>query len=187
MIETELKSIIDKDKYNTVMGMFNWDFAKEQINSYYISPDNILKKHGITFRVRTIDGVHKIQIKKHTNKNSALQISDETEYDTDCIPQSFSADAVEKLTGINAPVLLIGSLKTLRHSCMFSDGVEICLDKSDYLDRTDYEIEIEYTKKIPQSLLNQLAEIGIKFNSASIGKFSRFMRRLSAIKNTESC
>ena len=46
MIETELKTIVTKDQYDIINSIFNWEDIKTQINSYYISPDNILKKHG---------------------------------------------------------------------------------------------------------------------------------------------
>jgi uncharacterized protein YjbK len=180
MIETELKSILTKDQYDIISTIFNWEDTKTQINSYYISPDNILKKHGITFRVRTINGEHILQIKKHNGKNGALQVSEETEFPINSIPDEFSGDEVFKYTKIKAPASLIGELKTIRNSVFFADGVEVCLDKSEYLGTTDYEIEIEYTNPVPQELLDILYNEGVTFNKPCTGKFSRFMNRLSA-------
>lgn len=181
MLETELKSMLDENQYNILKDMFPWNNVKEQINSYYIAPDNILKKHGITFRVRTIGNEHVIQIKKHLGKHDALQIAEETNIEVEFVPEKFSEDEVYAFTGIKTTVSLIGGLTTLRHSYMFCDGVEICLDKSTYLGCTDYEIEIEYTKPIPDELTEKLSKIGILFNSPTPGKFSRFITRL---KNT---
>ena len=181
MQETELKAIISENQYNMLETKFLWDSIKEQTNSYYISPDNSLKRNGITFRIRTIDNKHTIQIKKHPAKDRALQISDESEYEIDHIPYEFNQDEVNAYTGISVPVSLIGELTTLRHSFMFSDGVEICLDKSFYLGQTDYEIEIEYTKPIPDELFAKLSDIGIDFSKKCVGKFSRFMNRLGAL------
>lgn len=181
MLETELKAILTENQYNQIKEMFNWNSAVEQTNSYYIAPGNILKKHGITFRIRTIDNAHTIQIKKHRDKRGALQIAEETEFDIDCIPEKFTEGEVYACTGIKTEASLIGELTTLRHSYLFCDGVEICLDKSVYLGCTDYEIEIEYTTPVPDELLNTLSEIGVLFNSPTPGKFSRFITRL---KNT---
>ena len=178
MTETELKTIVTKDQYDIINAIFNWDDEKTQINSYYISPDNILKKHGITFRVRTINGEHILQIKKHSGRNGALQVSEETEFPIESIPDEFSAEEVFNYTGIKAPVSLIGNLKTVRSSVFFADGVEVCLDKSEYLGTTDYEIEIEYTSPIPQELLDILYNEGVTFDKPCTGKFSRFMNRL---------
>lgn len=181
MLETELKAMLDKKQYNTIKDMFLWDSVKEQTNSYYIAPDNILKKHGITFRVRTKDDIHTVQVKKHQPKQGALQIAEETEFAIDSIPDTFCEADMLKYTGIETSASLIGELTTLRHSLFFCDGVEICLDKSTYLDCMDYEIEIEYTTPIPDELIKKLADNGICFDKPTPGKFSRFMNRL---KNT---
>ncbi len=185
MLETELKCIIDERTYIRLSELFKWDWIKEQVNSYYTDSKNELKRNGITFRIREKDSAKKIQIKTHKGPAGPLQICEEQEYDTDTIPESFGADEVKKLTGISADVFLLGSLTTLRHSLMFCDGVEICLDKNDYLDKTDYEIEIEYTKPIPKELTELLNSEGVEFTERSVGKCSRFMIRLAAIMKGE--
>ena len=63
MLETELKAMLTLDEYNTIKNMFDWDSSKEQINSYYTDANGALKSNGITMRIRTKDGVNKIQIK----------------------------------------------------------------------------------------------------------------------------
>lgn len=182
MLETELKAMLTLDEYNTIKNMFDWDSSKEQINSYYTDANGALKSNGITMRIRTKDGVNKIQIKKHLEKKSALQVSEETEYEIDSVCENFTSLEVFKMTGVSADVSLLGSLVTLRNSHIFCEGVEICLDKSRYLGVTDYEIEIEYTKEIPKQLLNMLSDIGIEFDKKTPGKYSRFINRLANIK-----
>lgn len=186
MLEKELKALISKHTYEVLCQMFPDGIKKEQTNHYYMSPNNILKKHGITLRVRTIDNKHKIQVKKHIARENALQICEELEQDIESVPNSFSGEEINKLTEISVPALKIGSLTTLRTSYMFCDGVEICIDKSDYLGCTDYEIEIEYTNVIPTELTDRLSTVGITFDKPSIGKFSRFMNQLSKLKNAET-
>lgn len=181
MLETELKCMLSEDKYKELEQMFEWDRVKEQVNSYYTDPKNTLKRNGITLRVRTKDGSNKIQVKTHKNSDSALQICEEAEFETDGIPESFTADEVKKMTGFEVPATLLGSLTTLRHSLFYADGVEICLDKNDYLGKTDYEIEVEYTEAIPPELMERLALAGVSFEAAAVGKCTRFMQRLAAI------
>ena len=178
MIETELKAMLTKEQYNLLESEFSYTDCVEQTNSYYTAPDNILKKHGITFRIRTIDGSHSLQIKKHRSKVSALQIAEETEFAINCIPEAFTEEEVLKYTGISTTAHLIGELSTIRKTFLVTDGVEVCLDKSTYLGCTDYEIEIEYTSEIPQEFLETLSGYGIIFNLPTPGKFSRFMNRL---------
>ncbi len=181
MIETELKAMISYEQYEKLNSMFTWDTIVSQTNHYYTDKSGELKKHGITFRVRTIDDKSVIQVKKHTRSNSPLQICEESEFSIDSIPQSLSETEIEEMTGIRVSTSYIGDLTTIRSSCMHCDGVEVCLDKNDYLDRVDYEIEIEYTKPIPQELFDQLRKIDVVFDKPSKGKFSRFMTRLIEI------
>lgn len=185
MLETELKCMLTKEQYDRLENMFTWDWVKEQVNSYYTDENSELKKNGITLRVRTKDGINKIQVKVHKNADSSLQICEEREFETYTIPDAFSSDDVQKMTGLNVSASLLGSLTTLRHSLFFCDGVEICLDKNDFLDYTDYEIEIEYTKEIPSELKEKLNSIGVVFADAAVGKCSRFMQRLAQILRGE--
>lgn len=178
MLETEIKSMLTKEQYETISYMFSYSSSVTQTNSYYIAPSNELKKHGITFRVRTINGKHILQIKQHKNKKGALQVSEETEFSLTAVPSDFSADEVLEYTGIKTPVTLIGELTTHRLSCIYTDGVEICLDKSTYLGCTDYEIEIEYTSPIPEELTKKLNFVGVTFDRTASGKYSRFLSRL---------
>ncbi len=181
MLETELKCMLDADTYEKLEKMFEWDDTAEQVNSYYSDPNGALKRSGITLRVRTKKGVSKIQVKVHRNSDSPLQICDEAEFKTDTVPDGFTRDEVRKMTGLDTDASLLGSLTTLRSSLIYCPGVEICLDKNDYLDRTDYELEIEYTESIPAELIQRLNAAGVFFTAPSIGKCTRFMRRLSEI------
>lgn len=185
MLETELKCMLTYEQYNQIRLMFDWDCVKEQVNHYYSDSQNLLKRNGITLRVRTKDGINKIQVKKHTNTVSSLQVSEETEFETGNIPDDFSCDEVEKMTGLAVSATLLGSLSTLRHSLFYAEGVEICLDKNDYINKTDYEIEIEYTEKIPLELLDKLKECGVEFTDIAVGKCTRFMKRLAAFLHGE--
>lgn len=185
MLETELKCMLTYEQYKALEKEFVWDWVKEQVNSYYTDPGNELKKNGITLRVRTKDNINKIQVKVHKNAGSPLQICEESEFPTERIPEGFTPEECKRMTGLEVPVSCLGSLTTLRHSLFYCDGVEICLDKNDYLDKTDYEIEIEYTKEIPKELMGILRSHGVEFTDASVGKCSRFMIRLSAILRGE--
>ncbi len=181
MRETELKCMLDEQIYLKLKALFDWDWVKEQENHYYSDAVGELRKNGITFRVRTKDGINKLQLKMHKNNNSPLQICDELEYPIDSVPDKFTSQQVNELTGIDTDVSRLGSLKTLRHSLFYCDGVEICLDKNEFLDKTDYEIELEYTQEIPQTLLALLKDNGVDFTAPCKGKCSRFMTRLAQI------
>lgn len=186
MLETELKAIIPQETFNKIAEMFQWDKKIIQTNSYYTDKNGNFRKNGITMRIRTSDNSNKLQIKKHINKTGALHTCEESEFDIHSIPKKIEDTEVKKYTGISETAYLLGSLTTIRYSFMYTENVEICLDKSRYLGVCDYEIEIEFFGNVPEELIRQLADNGVTFDKKSIGKYSRFVNRLSNIANQKS-
>lgn len=186
MLETELKAIITRETFDQIAEMFQWDKKIVQINSYYTDKNGYFHKNGITMRIRTSGNSNKLQIKKHINKTSALHTCEESEFDIHSIPEKIEDTEVKKYTGISETAYLLGSLTTTRYSFMYTDKVEICLDESKYLGVCDYEIEIEFIGNVPEELIRQLADNGVTFGKKSIGKYSRFVNRLSNIANKKS-
>lgn len=184
MLETELKCIITYDTFKKIEHAYKWDKIITQTNHYYRSLTPVLKENGITFRVREIDNKYKLQIKKHTNSNSPLQICEETEEVIDAVPDFFEAKDVLELTGVDGgDVFLIGSATTKRYSLMWDGHTEICLDYTTYFDTEDYEVELEYTGEISSALLDEMKALGVEFKEKSKGKYSRFIKRFSELAN----
>ena len=175
MRETEIKSIIDEKTYLKAEKTFKWDSVREQENHYFTDDNGVLREHRVMVRVRVIEGKSKIQVKLHKNTNSPLQICEETEFDIDEVPEIIDAQTAKKITGMDVGVLRrMGCAVTLRHS-MKHNGSELCLDKTTYFSKTDYEVEVEYEDKMSADILMKLTSLGILFNKKSIGKFSRFL------------
>lgn len=182
MLETELKCIITKELYDKIKAEFEWDSTAEQINYYYTDSRGILRKNRVMVRVRARDGVFKLQVKLHKNDGSPLQICEETEFEADGAPLIIPAKTAREITGLDVGELTkMGGSRTLRSSLMWDADTEICLDKTDYFDVTDYEIEIEYKKTPQQKLLEQLKALGVVFEEKSIGKFSRFIKKFDEL------
>ncbi len=184
MLETELKCIITKEVFEKVKGAYTWDKIITQTNHYYRALTPILKQNGITFRVREIDNTFKLQIKKHKNADSPLQICEEYEREIENAPDFFDEKTVLELTEVDAgEVFLIGSATTQRYSLMWNNTTQICLDYTTYLDTQDFEIEIEYEGECPIALLDEMKVLGIEFKENSKGKYSRFIKRFVEIAN----
>lgn len=182
MLETELKSIISKETYDKIKAMYPWDSEKLQENHYYADASGILGANRTVFRIRKKDGVFKIQLKIHKNENSPLQICEETEFGCTGAPEKISTEESKKYTGEDIGELIkIGFNITRRCSFMWNDSTEICLDKTDYFDVTDYEIEIEYTGEKPSALIEELGRAGVNFDSPSVGKYTRFIQRFKEL------
>lgn len=175
MRETELKRVIDEETYERVKSSFEWDSTAEQVNNYYADKNGILRENRVMVRVRVIDGVSKIQVKRHKNENSPLQICEETEFDTEGVPDVIDSAQAKRITGMEVGALFrMGAASTLRHTRK-RGGSELCLDKTTYFDKTDYEVEVEYEDKMSADLLMRLMKLGIEFNQSCVGKFSRFL------------
>ena len=168
MTETEIKSMIDKDLYESILNAFTWEKVREQTNYYYTDKAGILREKRIMVRIRVVGEVAKIQVKLHKNENSPLQICEENEFETEELPDM-------------GELYKMGCAVTKRNS-LVHNGSELCLDKTTYFDKTDYEVEVEYEEKISADLLMKLTSLGVRFNEKCVGKFSRF---LAEYKNQE--
>lgn len=182
MLETELKCIITKDIYDKLKSEFNWDYTAEQINHYYTDEKGILRDNRVMVRVRVKNGASKLQVKLHKNENSPLQICEETEFEINGAPSRIPSETARRVTGFDVGELIkMGVSSTIRSSLMWDSETEICLDKTDYFDATDYEIEIEYTGEPKKELLDKLAMSGVSFEKNSTGKFSRFIKKFEEL------
>ena len=180
MLETELKCLINEDTFNNLRKLYTWNSSKIQENHYYVDTADVLSENRTVFRIRFKEGKYLIQVKAHKNKDGALQVSEESEFETDSAPEKISAELGEKYTGLKTGELVkLGYNTTLRYSYMWDENTEICLDKTDYFDITDYEIEIEYTNGCPQELLDELKSAGVEFNEKCKGKYSRFISKFN--------
>lgn len=181
MTETELKSIIDEELYEKVEKNFEWESIKEQKNYYYTDEAGTLRSKHIMVRIREINGIAKIQVKFHKNSNSPLQICEENEYEIDDIPDFLSEELTKKITGENVGRLYKMGCAVTKRNSLVHNGSELCLDKTTYFDKTDYEVEVEYEDKMSAELLMRLTSLGVKFNEKSVGKFSRFLKEYEKI------
>ena len=56
MTETEIKSMIDKDLYESILNAFTWEKVREQTNYYYTDKAGILREKRIMVRIRVVGG-----------------------------------------------------------------------------------------------------------------------------------
>ena len=167
-IEREIKISLTQEQYKTAEKLFQWNKIIEQTNFYYIPQQDT----GMTsIRVRQIGEKYFLQLKAPISENGALHVKKEYEQQLDSLPETLTAQELSQLVGRDFPAAdLAGSLHTRRKLCTDFDHVEICLDKSEYLGLTDYELELEYTADYPEKPLEILKNAGITQGEAVIGK-----------------
>lgn len=181
-IEKEIKIPLTQTQFDTAEKLFDWAETIEQTNFYYIPCGDT----GMTsIRVRQIGERLFLQMKVPVSEDGALHIKKEFEQELSALPDRLSAEELSKLTGMDFPAAdLAGALHTQRRLCRTFAQTEICLDKSEYLGKTDFELELEYTGDYPKEALDILAKAGIEpSDKPVIGKYARFMQRTKEQNN----
>lgn len=176
MTETELKCIIDEETFERVKKAFEWEKVFEQENNYYTDNNGTLLKHHIMVRVRVIDGKPELQVKLDKKNSSPLQVCEEYDYEIESVPETIDSETVLEITQMNVGELhRMGSSVTKRYWLRLGK-TELCLDKTTYFGKTDYEVEAEYVDAVSSELMDKLARLGVKFNQKSVAKFLRFLK-----------
>ena len=133
--EYELKFLLQKSDYEKLLKIFsNSDSVTfEQVNYYYDTYDQKLRKNNITARIREKNGKLKGVIKVHS---AGTAYSKET---------SFLVEGVSNVIFYNGEHLYLqGELYTKRIEINICDGIMLMLDHNKYLGIEDYELELEY-------------------------------------------
>lgn len=142
-----------------------------QVNYYFDSADFALSRAGSMLRVRQKNGSLKIQYKNKRRRVGDALLCDESEVETDVLPNHVDPSAVFGVLPA-ADCRLLGSLVT--HRTDFAvNGAVISFDENFYLGKTDWEIEIEGDSEVISALAQRLSPRGAKTDGD--GKYSRFL------------
>ena len=136
--EYELKYLLQKSAYEKLLEIFSSGdtVTFEQVNYYYDTCDQKLRKSNITARIREKNGRLTGVIKDHSVGTTH---SKETR---------FRVDGVSNVILYNGETLYLhGELYTKRTKISFCDGIMLMLDYNKYLGTEDYELELEYIPK----------------------------------------
>ncbi|MBQ8975049.1 MAG: CYTH domain-containing protein [Oscillospiraceae bacterium] len=187
-VEREVKIMLTREQYDRIFARFDWDETARQTNHYYMDGKGLLRAEKINLRVREKNGKYMLQVKSLVkNEKGGPSIHNEAERETDCAPEQFSAGEVKELTGIDTDgAQRIGCLTTVRSTLQYNGEIEICLDKSEYLGLTDWELEIEYTGDRLEDVLSIVRELGLSADKKPKGKMSRFYARYKALDRTQA-
>ena len=174
MIEKEKKLLLSKEEYYCLLEHFGKGKSiTKQINYYFDTDDLSMNERNITCRIRFKDGKYKATIKKHS-------IVEESSYETDIEVREGLHDNVFVDLGLQ----MKGKLTTERYGLIESDHYTVFLDRNEYQNCVDYELEIEYASNFEQeatAILHTLSDILLYHNSA----FS-LQSLIERCKNTKS-
>ena len=189
--EIEVKILLTAESFGQV-----FEYARAvggvtatQTNHYYDMADESLRHNGLTLRVRTKGDAAELTLKVKESKWATGASSTEHHFPIDNAPDTLRlGDYPDLLDEIRkrvpqAPDTLyrLGSLTTER-TCF---PLPVCnliaeLDKSTYLDRTDYELECELHDPSEESACLAFLKdtFGLLPAQAVCGKYHRFLNRL---------
>lgn len=180
-IEIEFKNLLTEAEFNKATAYFNItsDMFAKQVNHYFETPAYNLKDKNSALRIREKDGKAELTLKQpakegllETNQTlSASQVK--TALETGNIPEGIVMSALFSLVG-SEQLHHFGSLITRRAETPYKSGL-IALDISDYLNKTDYEIEYEVVdaKQGQETFLHLLNQLSIPLRDTE-NKIKRF-------------
>lgn len=145
-LEIEFKCQINGLEYENLLKKYNIDKSsiKEQTNYYFDSKNLLLTNNNVMVRIRQKGLQYKITLKqKDENDNNLekhyyLKQNEALKYLQDGMPGHYA--------NITETIYNIATLKTNRVSFEYKGG-KLFLDKSEYSNTTDYEIEYEVENK----------------------------------------
>ena len=174
--EHEVKMLLTRMEYEQIIQVFEKLPCKDifQTNYYYDTNNQMLRKQNTTMRIRKKENRLKGTLKQHC------------ENDCSSLEMDFYVDLVPETMLYNSEILrMMGKLYTERKEFFLSDSMQIVLDRNEYLNYVDYELEIECTKDSVDNakaiiiIIRDLLKINT--NIQSISKSERFFRRLELI------
>ncbi|MEH7239254.1 CYTH domain-containing protein [Bacillus sp. JJ1562] len=166
-LEIEFKNILEEDEYYQLLSAFSIDDDKIVIqeNFYFDTAEFSLKNLGAALRIREKKGTYTLTLKQPAPRglletHQELTIEEAKQMlDGGHIIEGDVSSILITLSINPMDITFFGSLKTKRAEFEYKNGL-LVLDKSYYLNTSDFEIEYEVTdevsgKVIFKELLNQ--------------------------------
>jgi uncharacterized protein YjbK len=148
MLEREIKQLLDKKTYNDLLDagiLTAFEQSKQlQINYYYDTEEALLHRGGTTLRIRQKDAELKLELKYTVEDKQAYKVKREISKPVSRLPAHIDLAESFRELSLQGNTRLIHSLVTERIGFQAGGGITVDLDKSSYLGKTDYELEIEF-------------------------------------------
>ena len=145
-IERELKCLLTKEQYKSMINSYDFHINIHQTNTYYDTKDNYMKSIKGAIRIRTIEDTYIFTLKIRTDDITLIEL--EKEIKDNSIQTAFADEEIKgwlQKYSIPMDVEKIISFSTNRKMILL-ENAELCLDHTTFGNHSDYEIEYEYTK-----------------------------------------
>lgn len=183
-IEIEYKQMVDNAQYLKVKSylLANYNVQTiEQTNHYFVDNDGELAQREMALRIREKNGTYEICLKA-AGAQAILEkniIITKVEFDKIMAQPNRLNQYYDELA---YDLRYVGQLHTKRLETQWQ-GNTLCLDKSNYLNNEDYEIEFEAKDFKQEQLLKVwLSDLDIKYKPNKLSKIGRFLKALNNVK-----
>lgn len=190
-IEIEFKNLLTKEQYEQLLLTFSVETAQieRQINHYFDTPAQHLKKHASGLRIRMVGPAIECTLKEKTAEHQHLETTEQLstrQAEQMLAGQSLPAPGVrERLQELQVPLHELqrfGTLTTDRVELPYEGGT-LVFDHSFYLHCEDYEVEYETTDEVYGK--NVFSQFLLKYDievQPTPKKIARFMTALQQQK-----
>jgi uncharacterized protein YjbK len=178
-IEKEIKYLINEADYSKLVSLQNAD-SIVQINYYFDTCDLWCYQNNVTIRIRQKNDNYELTTKQKTKASLSYHHSIENNIKlSQRMFENYLSKGIEpNQLGlyIGNHLYFIGKLETYRSKLNLGHGVVLDVDKNQYNNTVDYEIELEFEDYSQIDIIEQfLAAQKIDVRKAEYSKFARFV------------
>ena len=184
-IEIEAKVLIRAEDYKKLLKRFGGYRKYKQTNYYLDNDQSLLRKEGLGLRIREKNGTFEMTLKTPLSqglleKNAVMKTEEFNAFAGQGIFPENDLKRFLTMLDIDVTTLRIKTALTTERIDIPYQGGKLSIDKNEYSDLIDYEVELEYNnEKDAENLLKELLESeGIPFE---INHKTKVARALSAI------
>ena len=148
--EIEFKQILDQDTYSKIYELYFKNQSPFKQTNFYIDTENFkLKQHQAALRIRVKDDMYEMTLKVPaevglTEYNHSVNIEPKLDMSLQLsqLPKDIKYILEHDFNILENELKVLGNLTTYRLETDYQNEL-LVLDKSEYLDKTDYELEFE--------------------------------------------
>ncbi|MDO4467420.1 MAG: CYTH domain-containing protein [Bacillota bacterium] len=174
-IEKELKILVSKKDYETIVNSYEFSSPWAQTNTYYDTPNGYVRSLNGACRIRSIGSKKIFTLKIRISPDSHIEL--EKEINVDSMKEIKDEEVLGWIQKYEIPLNELAPIIsfTTNRRIVDLENAELCADETIFASHTDYEIEYEY-KKIHNGIeeFNKILEtIGKQYEKNCPSKIAR--------------
>lgn len=191
--EIEFKQILNQDTYSKIYELYFKNRSPFKQTNFYIDTENFkLKKHQAALRIRVKDDMYEMTLKIPaevglTEYNHSVNIEPKLDMSLQLsqLPKDIKNILEHDFNILENELKVLGNLTTYRLETDYQNEL-LVLDKSEYLGKTDYELEFEvHSYDEGYSKFKSLLQHFNLQHQKPLNKVQRFFQEKQNVSNKE--